>query len=143
MTRGRITLAVLATAASVAHADCPRPVVDAIAKAFPGGTLGRCIAEKEHGRDQFEARLVRSDGVRVEVDLAPDGAILQIEEPIAVDKLPPAVAKAFAAKYPKAKATGAEKQTARKVVTYEIQFAVGGARKEATFDGSGKLLEQE
>jgi uncharacterized membrane protein YkoI len=139
----RIMLVVLAAAGSVAHADCPKPVVDAIAKAFPGASLTRCKAEKEHGRDQFEARLVRSDGAKLEVDLAPDGTILQIEEAIAVDKLPAAVSKAFAARYPKGKATGAEKQTAGKVVTYEIKFDLGAARKEATFDESGKFIEEE
>jgi Putative beta-lactamase-inhibitor-like, PepSY-like len=139
----RILLALLVAAGSVAHADCPKPVLDAIAKAFPKASLNRCTAEKEHGRDQFEARLVRGDGAKLEVDLAPDGTILQIEEAIALDKLPAAVTKAFAARYPKGKATGAEKQTAGKVVTYEIKFDLGAARKEATFDESGKFVEEE
>ncbi len=51
--------------------------------------------------------------------------------------------KAFAAKYPKGKATGAEKQTAGTAVTYEIAFTVGDQRKEATFDETGKLVEEE
>jgi hypothetical protein len=138
----RIALVVLAAAFS-AHADCPKPVLDAIAKAFPKASLTSCKAEKEHGREQFEARLVRPDGRKAEADLAPDGTILQIEEPIDIDKVPVAVMKAFATRYPKGKATGAEKQTAGKVVTYEIKFALGDARKEATFDESGRFIEEE
>ena len=129
--------------AAVAQANCPKVVTDAVAKAFPKSSVSACKAEKEHGHDQFEARIVKADGGKAEIDVAPDGKILQVEEVIALDKLPAAVTKAFAAKYPKAKATRAEKQTADGKVTYEIAFVVGDAHKEVTFDETGKLVEEE
>lgn len=69
--------------------------------------------------------------------------MLQVEEKIAVDALPAAVKKAFAAKDPRAKATGAEKQTAGRDVRYEIAFSIDNSRKEATFAADGTPLEEE
>ena len=87
---------------------------------------------------------MKADGGKVEVDVGPDGKILQIEEAIGVDKLPAAVLKAFAAKYPKAKVDTAEKQTpASGTPSYELAFASGAGRKEATFTEAGQFVEEE
>jgi hypothetical protein len=127
-----------------ASADCPAPVKQAIDKAFPKASVSKCAPEKEHGRDQFEVVLVRASGGRVEVDVAPDGKILLIEEPIALDQVPAAVMKAFGARYPKAKATSAEKQTPTGAApTYELAFVIDGKRREATFTTTGTFVEEE
>lgn len=139
----KIPIAIVLLSAAIANADCPKAITDAVAKAFPKSTITACKPEKEHGRDQFEARIVKAGGGKAEIDLAPDGKILQVEEIVSFDKVPAAVMKAFAAKYPKAKATRAEKQTADKAVTYEIAFDLGEQHKEATFDESGKFIEEE
>ena len=124
--------------------ECPHAVSDAIARAFPKSTVTKCVAEKEHGHDQFEVKLVKDGGAKVEVDVAPDGKILQIEEKIAIDKVPAAVMKAFAARYPKAKVEAAEKQTpSQGAPSYELAFSTDHARKEATFAEDGKLIEEE
>ena len=122
---------------------CPAAVTRAVATAFPRATIGACKAERERGKELFEVKVTRADGSKVEIDVAPDGAILQIEEGIAVDALPAAVKKAFAAKYPKATADRAEKQTAGKVIRYEIAFQLDNARKEATFAADGGFIEEE
>ena len=130
---------ILALLATPALADCPKPVTDAVAKAFPKATITKCHAEHEDGKDIFEAKITRADGTKAELDVAPDGAILQVEEKIAVDKLPDAVKKAFATRYPKAKAERAEKQTAGKKISYEIAFG----KTEATFAEDGTFVEEE
>ena len=136
----RTTLALLLVATpAVAAPSCPTAVTDAIAKAFPKAKIDGCKAEKEHGHDQFEVRLTKADAKHAEVDVAPDGKILQVEEKIAPAELPDAVKKAFAAKYPKAKAERAEKQTAGADVSYEIAFGT----KEATFKADGTFVEEE
>jgi putative PepSY-like beta-lactamase-inhibitor len=130
----------------VARAEtmCPAAVKNAIAKAFPKATIAACKAEKEHGHDQFEVKIAKADGNKAEVDVSPDGKILQVEEKIALDKVPAAVMKAFSAKYPKAKADAAEKQTpATGAPTYELAFATDKGRKEATFSEDGKFVEEE
>jgi len=132
-------LALLVASPALAAPSCPTAVTDAIAKAFPKSKVASCKAEKEHGHDQFEVRVTKADATKAEVDVAPDGTILQIEEKIAVTELPDAVKKAFATKYPKAKVERAEKQTAGQDISYEVAF--GG--KEATFKADGTFVEEE
>ncbi len=58
--------------------------------------------------------------------------------------MPAAVTKAFTARYAKAKLTGAERQTPTGgAPSYELAFAVGSARKEATFRQDGTFVEEE
>jgi len=133
----------LALGISPARADCPKAITSAVTKAFPKSTIRACKAEKEHGHDQFEARIVKADGNKAEIDVAPDGKILQVEEIVPLGQVPAVVMKAFAARYPRAKATRAEKQSADKSVSYEIAFDQGSERKEATFDATGKFVEEE
>jgi hypothetical protein len=120
--------------------NCPDAVKTSIARSFAKSSIKKCKAEHENGHDQFEVVIAKDGGAVAEVDVSPDGTILQVEEKIAVDQLPKAVTKAFATKYPKAKAEAAEKQTPTKgAPTYEIKF--GG--KEATFTEDGKFVEEE
>jgi hypothetical protein len=124
--------------------DCPVAVRNAIDKAFPKATISKCKAEREKGHDQFEVVLTKADGAKAEVDVAADGKILQVEEKIAIDKVPAAVMKAFARKYPKAKVDSAEKQTpATGAPSYELAFATDAGRKEATFSEDGTFVEEE
>jgi hypothetical protein len=143
----RTAVLLLLMFAAPVHADappaCPQAVTASIQRAFPQATIGACKAEHEHGKAIFEVKLTRPGGDKIEVDVAPGGEILQIEEKIAVDALPAAVKKAFAARYPRAKASGAEKQIAGKTVRYELAFQVGTARKEATFAADGAFVEEE
>jgi hypothetical protein len=144
MTRKIFLLLLLATPAyAEAPGGCPPAVTTSVMKAFPKATIGACKAEHEHGKDQFEVKLTKSNGEKVEVDVAPDGTVLQVEEKIAVDALPAAVKKAFGARYPKARMSGAEKQTAGKDIRYEIAFSVDNGRKEATFAADGTFVEEE
>lgn len=134
-------LALLTSVAGLAAAGpCPAPVTAAVAKAYPKSTVTSCVAEKA----QFEVKLVRAGGAKLELDVAPDGAILLTEEVIAVDQLPAVVAKAFAAKYPKARPTRAERQTpAKGHVTFELAFAGDKGAREATFDDTGAFVGEE
>jgi hypothetical protein len=141
------TLLTFLTFATVAHADggdCPGPVKSAIDKAFPRASITRCKAEREHGRDQFEVKVVKADGTKAEIDVTPDGKILQIEEKIGIDRVPAAVMKAFAQRYPKSTVDGAEKQTpADGPPTYELAFATDKGRTEATFKEDGTFVDEE
>lgn len=119
-------------------------MTSAIARAFPGSSIATCKAEHEHGADQFSVHVVKADGSKAEVDVTTDGKVLQVEEKIAVDKLPTPVIKAFAARHPHAKVTAAEKQTpAQGSPSYELAFTTDGGRKEATFREDGTFLEEE
>jgi len=141
-----LALALVLEASLVAAAPppCPAAVTTAIEKAFPKSTVQVCKAEREDGHDQFEVKLTKADGAKLEADVSPAGAILQTEEVVALDRVPAAVKKAFAAKYPKATATRAEKQTpATGKPSYELAFQADGKRKEATFAEDGAFVEEE
>jgi hypothetical protein len=142
------TLAILLLFATPTSAEpaatCPPAVTKSITKAFPKAAIAGCKTEREHGQDVVEVKLSEAGRASTTVDVSPDGTILQVESVIAVDALPAAVKKAFAARYPKAKPIGAEQQVAAKGSTrFEIAFTASGGRKEATFAEDGTFVEEE
>ena len=139
-----LAVAVLSSAPAFAKDACPQAVADAVAKAQPAGKITSCKAETEDGKAQYEVKVASSDGRKLEIDVSPQGGILQTEEPVALDAVPQAVRDAFAAKFPGKSATRAEKQTsADGTVTYELAFASGTKRREVTFAADGKYVEEE
>jgi hypothetical protein len=130
--------------APLAAADCPPAVTAAVQKAHAGATIASCKQEQEKGRTQFEVKLAATNGTRTELDVIPDGTIVLTEQSVALSDVPPAVMKAFAAKYGAATPTRAEMQTAADgEVTYELAFAAGDKKKEATFGSDGTYVEEE
>lgn len=134
----------LALVTSVAHSvraeDCRPAIAQVIAKAFPKSTLKSCKPEG----DRVEVIVVKADGARIEVDVSADAKILMVEEVVPLDQVPAAVMKAFATRYPKAKATAAERQTPTTGTrSYELAFSADGKKKEATFAEDGKFVEEE
>ena len=126
-----------------AHA-CPAAATAAIEKAFPGSKLGTCKTETHQGAAQTEVKLTRADGTAIEVDVSVGGEILQVEEQVAIDTIPPAVMKAFTEKYGKVKLSKAEKQTVNgKGTLFELAWEAGGKKREATFEAGGKFVEEE
>lgn len=134
----------LVSVPAFANADktpCPAAVTNAAKKAFPDGTVNKCKAEEGN----FEVKLTKKDGSKIEADISAKGELLQTEEVVAVASLPKAVTDAFAKKYPKATATKAEKQVrlADKTTTFEVAFKTDKGKKEATFKDDGTFVEEE
>lgn len=130
--------------ASADKPACPASITAAATKAVANASVTSCRPEHDDGVDKFEVKLARKDKSLVEVDVSTDGKILAIEEPIALDKLPAAVTKAFAARYPKAKPSEAEKAVVTdKGTFYELTFTDSGRTKEATFKPDGSFVEEE
>jgi len=126
-----------------AAAACPEAVTQSIAKEFPGAARTSCKAEHADGHDQFEVKLTHG-GEPVEVDVAPNGTILQTEVTIPLDKVPAKVMAAFTAKYPNATPTRVEKQIrAGKGAFYELAFPAKPTSKEVTFAEDGSFVEEE
>lgn len=147
MKRILIAGSVLCFGAAVALAatnTCPAPVTAAINKAYPASTVTSCKKEVEKGTTQYEVKVTTKQASKIEVDVTPDGKILQTEEKVSLEAVPKAVMDGFTAKYKDAKATGAEKQTkADGSIQYELKFGAGKQKKEVTFSESGKFLEEE
>jgi len=132
-------------ALAVAKPACPPAVTDAAQKAYPSSKVTACKQETVKGKIQYEVKLTTKEAKQLELDLSPEGSILLTEETIAVDSIPQAVLTAFAAKYPKAKAAGADKQTSPDgTVTYELAWKdAKGKHHEATFKDDGTFVEEE
>jgi hypothetical protein len=133
-------LTTLLVAVLSASPPCPQAVLDAAQKAQPGTKVASCKEENERGKTQYEVKLEN----KIELDVSPDGKVLQTEEKVAVESVPKAVSSAFAARYPAAKASKAEKQTkADGSVTWELAFNDAKGKHEATFKADGAFLEEE
>lgn len=140
----KTALVLVLACSTAAAANCPPSITAAATKAVPETTVTSCHPELEDGINKYEVKLARKDKSVVEVDVAQDASIISIEEPIALDKLPGAVTKAFAAKYPKVKPTKAERATITgKGTFFEIGFHANGASREATFKDDGTFVEEE
>lgn len=126
--------------ARVASAACPTAVTTAIETKFPKSSIKTC--KPEH--DQFEVKLMKADGSPIEADVTAAGEIVQLEEVVALDTVPEAVSAAFRTRYPKAKATRAERQTpAKGKISYELAWTDNGKKREATFDEHGVFVDEE
>jgi Putative beta-lactamase-inhibitor-like, PepSY-like len=147
MKRLLIVSSVLCLGAGVALAatdTCPEPVTAAINKAYPASTVTSCKKEVEKGTTLYEVKVTTKQASKVEVDVTPDGKIVQTEEKVSLEAVPKAVMDGFTAKYKDAKATGAEKQIkADGSIQYELKFVAGKKKKEVTFSEGGKFLEEE
>jgi hypothetical protein len=131
------------SASTATAGACPDAVKQAITAAFPDAAMTSCKAEHEDGRDQFEVKL-NTGHEKMEVDVLPDGKILQTEQPVRLDEVPAKVITAFAAKYPGAKPTRVEKQVRTgKGTYYELAFPAEPRAKEATFAEGGTFVEEE
>jgi hypothetical protein len=128
---------------SAGSSACRDAVTQSMAKEFPTATMSACRAEHEDGQDLFEVKL-NSGGEKIEVDVAPDGMVLQTEVAIAVDQVPAKVMTSLTARYPTAKPTKAEKQVRTgKGTYYELTFLAERKATQVTFAEDGSLVEEE
>lgn len=126
--------------ASSVATGCPSNITAAVTRAYPDAKQQTCEEENEDGKHIFEVKIARADGSNAEVEVATDGTITALEEVVHASTLPEAVSKAFAAKYPGAVASRAERITSPgKPAVFEIRFG----DREAAFDESGGFIEEE
>lgn len=83
--------------------ELPRAVRRAVEKKFPGAEIERAERETDDGKTVFEVTLEAEDDQDIDVELTPDGKILEIEREISVSKLPEAVRETLSKRYPGAK----------------------------------------
>ncbi len=122
---------------------CPPAVRGAVSKLHPGARVGSCKPERDNGKLQYEVRISEA-GRKLELDLTPEGGLLQTEERVPLNGVPPEVRSGFASKYPGVTAVAAEKQTkAGGATSFELAFDRAGKRHEATFTDQGAFVEEE
>jgi hypothetical protein len=132
----------------------PQRVMSTIKKRFPAAELLRAEKEDEDGAVIFEIQL-KDQGQKMDVSVAADGALREIEKSLRAQDLPKAVTKALVDKYGDAKLKLAEEvilvkdgkeimdcyevklETAPRKIT-EVKVAADGTIKKAEVEDAGK-----
>jgi hypothetical protein len=116
----------------------PAAVKKAVHKKFPEAKFRGAAKEVEDGKATYEV-LLTVEGRSVDVSLDAEGEILEIEKEIAAEKLPRAVRRRLAARYPGAKIEKAEELIEGEdgPVRYEVAI-----KAEVVFTAKGKVVVQ-
>lgn len=143
-------LAALAVAAvlsaeekKIKRSDLPPVVEQTVAAQSSGATIRGFSQEKENGQTYYEAEMM-VDGHSKDVLIDAKGAVVEVEEEVAIDALPAAVKAGLIAKASAGKILKVESiKKHDKLVAYEAQINTNGKRSEVQVDPNGKPLDQE
>ena len=123
----------------------PAPAKQAIEKAYPGLGIQKAKVETENGNKLYEVKL------GLEVKLAEDGTIVEVESQLPVSDLPKTVIDAAAKAAPKAKIEKAKKEqilTDSKLnklptptINYSLEVKQGDKEGELTISADGTVVE--
>ena len=143
-----ISVALLATASlaqerRIKRSGLPPAVEKTVAVQSRGALIRGFSEEKEDGQIQYEVELtVNGHGKDVAMD--PTGVIIEVEEEVAMDSLPPVVMQALQTKAGKGKIVHVESITKHdKIVAYEADVTTGGKKSEVQVGPDGKPLDHE
>jgi len=147
-------LALTALAAGCASA-LPDAASDAIEAGWPGATIGRAEVEDEHGLKVHEVDLTHG-GRDMEVTVADDGTILEVETELALADTPEPVKGAIIKAADGAVVHEIEREETRAVVrdgklvkldkpivTYEAEFRKAGKEVEIELTPDGKIIADD
>jgi hypothetical protein len=127
----------------IKRSDLPPAVEKTVAAQSQGATIVGFAEEKEHGKTFYEVEM-KVNGHSKDVLINPIGAVVEVEEEVAIDSLPPAVKSGLEAKAGKGKLVLVESLTKRdKLVAYEAQVLTAGKKSEVQVGPDGKLLHHE
>jgi len=140
-------LAIAATAfaqeTKIKRADLPPAVEKTVADASKGATIKGFSKEMEHGKTTYEVELV-VNGHSKDVEIDSTGAIVEVEEEVALSSLPPSVAAGLNAKAAGGKILKVESLTKNgKLVAYEAKVEASGKKHEIQVGPDGKPLDHE
>lgn len=127
----------------IKRADLPPAVEKTVAAQSQGASIRGFSEEKENGQTEYEVELtVNGHGKDVSID--PTGAIVEVEEEVALDSLSPTVRDGLRVKAGKGKIVRVESITEHnKIVAYEAQVTTGSERSEVQVGPDGKPLDHE
>jgi hypothetical protein len=127
----------------IKRSELPAAVEKTVVTQSKGATIRGFSEETEDGQIRYEAELM-VNGRSKDVAMDASGAIVEVEEQVAMDSLPGAVRDGLEAKAGKGKLLKVESITKHdKLVAYEAQIATDGKRSEVQVDPNGKPLGHE
>jgi len=127
----------------IKRADLPAAVEKTVAAQSAGATVRGFTQEKEKGQVYYEAEMT-VNGHSKDVLIDPNGAVVEVEEEIAIDALPAAVKAGLQSKAGSGKIVKVETLTKHdKLVAYEAQVTTNGKKSEVQVGPDGKPLDHE
>jgi hypothetical protein len=143
-------LAALAVAAvlsaqekKIKRSDLPPLVEQTVAAQSSGATIRGFSQERESGQTYYEAEMM-VDGHSKDVLIDAKGAVVEVEEEVAIDALPAAVKAGLIAKAGVGKILKVESiKKHDKLVAYEAKVNSKGKRSEVQVGPDGKPLDHE
>ncbi|MBS1840974.1 MAG: hypothetical protein JSS69_17040 [Acidobacteria bacterium] len=133
----------LAQEKQIKRADLPPAVEKTVAAESAGATIKGFSTEKEKGETFYEAEMM-VNGHSKDVLISASGAVVEIEEEVALDKLPAEVKAGLEAKAGKGKILKVESLTKKgKLVAYEAVVLTNGKKAEVQVGPDGKPLDHE
>ena len=128
---------------AIHRAALPPAVERTVAQQSQGATIRGFSKEVEHGRTTYEMELTVA-GRSKDVTMDSTGAVIEVEEQVALDSLAPAVQQAIKAQAGTATIGTVERLTkGDKVVAYEAHVTANGKRREIQVGPNGEKLEHE
>ncbi|MDH3256774.1 MAG: PepSY-like domain-containing protein [Nitrospinota bacterium] len=122
--------------------DVPPAAQAVIQTHTSGGTIEKITCEKEEGKHFYKVEY-KKDGREFELQVDDDGKVLETEEILAMEDLPPAVLETV-----KAESAGGEikelaLETENGNTFYEVEFEKDGKEHEVKIAEDGTVLERE
>ena len=127
----------------ITAADLPVAVKRTADRQSKGATVVGYARETEHGRVVYEVELTVAGKSR-DVTIGADGSVLEVEQQVDFDALPPAVRTALTKKAGTGKIVWVESLTKRgALVAYEAGVLTDGRRSEVQVGPNGSALAHE
>lgn len=127
----------------IKRSDLPPAVEKMVPDVSKGATIKGFTEETENGKTTYEIEMV-VQGHTKDVELDPNGAILEIEEQVATNSLPANVKAGLMAKAAGGQILKVESLTKNgKLVAYEAKVLSAGKKSEIQVGPDGKPLDHE
>ena len=127
----------------IRRSDLPPAVEKTVAAQSAGATVKGFSKENEKGQTYYEAEMV-VNGHSKDIVIDTNGAIVEVEEEVAMNALPPDVKVGLQAKAGEGKLIKVESITKKdKLVAYEAQVTKDGKKSEVQVGPDGKPLDHE
>jgi hypothetical protein len=127
----------------IKRSDLPPAVEKTVAAESAGATIGGFSTENENGQTLFEVEMT-VNGHSKNVSMTVDGSVVEVEEQVRLDSLPPEVKAGLQLKAGKGKILKVESLTKKaKIVAYEATVETGGKKTEIQVRPDGKPLGHE
>ena len=127
----------------VKRSDLPAAVEKTVAAQSAGATVKGFSKEIEKGQTYYEAEMI-VNGHTKDILIDTKGAIVEVEEEVAMDALPAEVKAGLQARAGEGKLVKVESLTKQdKLVAYEAQVTKGGKKSEVQVGPDGKPLDHE